>query len=397
MAGKGKGAFDSAELRWASLGPYYAMFPMDFAREVVRAHCPAGGRMLDPFAGRGTSVVAALLEGRSATGIEINPVGWLYGSVKTRPVSQGWLETRLETLRELTKATSLRSVRALPEFYRWCFSDRVSRFLLTCRRELDWRNSRTDATLMALVLNDLHGNAGRAFSNQTRQAKSLAPDYSLRWWKERDMQPPELDPFDLLERKIRWRYAKGVPKGADACMHLGDSGRVLPQLWRENGTFDLLFTSPPYIGVADYHYDQWLRLWMLGGNSLPIHQNDATRRGDFANKELFSHMLRQVFQATAPLLRSSATVYVRTDARKATLETTLSALTEVFPDKLVTQCSRPFHSRTQTHLFGDSNQKPGEVDIVLMSPSKAHRQSDTGAPALSRKRLPEAGASSHCA
>ena len=63
--------------RWAGIGPYYAMFPVPFVFDVVRRHAPAGGRVLDPFPGPGSSVYAAAATGREALGIEINRVGWV--------------------------------------------------------------------------------------------------------------------------------------------------------------------------------------------------------------------------------------------------------------------------------------------------------------------------------
>ncbi|MCZ7561283.1 MAG: hypothetical protein M5U30_15540 [Burkholderiaceae bacterium] len=218
---------------------------------------------------------------------------------------------------------------------------------------------------MALVLNDLHGNLGRALSNQMRQTRSLAPEYSVRWWAERGMRPPDLDPVALIEQKISWRYAKGPPSFTRQRMILGNSVDVLPRLRRSAARFDLLFTSPPYIGVADYHYDQWLRLWLLGGSPVPHHANDDTMRGDFAHREKFRSMIARVFTEAARLLKPDGVVYVRTDARPTTLAATREALESVFPEMTMHAVRRPFEGRTQTHLFGDREAKPGEIDLVL--------------------------------
>jgi hypothetical protein len=41
-------------------------------------------------------------------------------------------------------------------------------------------------------------------------------------------------------------------------------------------------------------------------------------------------------------------------------------LKEVFPKKQIQQTLRPFIGKTQTQLFGDKGEKPGEVDILLI-------------------------------
>lgn len=39
----------SAAARWARFGPYYAMFPIDFAFNVVNKYSKPGDKILDPF------------------------------------------------------------------------------------------------------------------------------------------------------------------------------------------------------------------------------------------------------------------------------------------------------------------------------------------------------------
>lgn len=47
-----------------------AMYPEEIARRLCKLLAPPGGRVLDPFAGSGTTLLAANAEGRSAVGIE---------------------------------------------------------------------------------------------------------------------------------------------------------------------------------------------------------------------------------------------------------------------------------------------------------------------------------------
>jgi DNA modification methylase len=52
---------------------HFATFPEDLIRPCILAGCPAGGVVLDPFAGSGTTGVVALRHGRNFIGIELNP------------------------------------------------------------------------------------------------------------------------------------------------------------------------------------------------------------------------------------------------------------------------------------------------------------------------------------
>ena len=46
--------------------------PVELMRRIVRASCPPGGFVLDPFAGSGTTLVAAIREGRRTIGFELD-------------------------------------------------------------------------------------------------------------------------------------------------------------------------------------------------------------------------------------------------------------------------------------------------------------------------------------
>jgi DNA modification methylase len=54
-------------------GAHFAVFPPELIRPCVRAGCAAGGTVLDPFGGSGTTALVAQQEGRDAILIELNP------------------------------------------------------------------------------------------------------------------------------------------------------------------------------------------------------------------------------------------------------------------------------------------------------------------------------------
>lgn len=362
--------YKTAEARWARYGPYYAMFPLDFAFDVIKNYSKEGDYIIDPFAGRCSSIYAGGVLGRSSLGIEINPVGWLYGAVKLQPADQANVIDRLlEIYNErgfYTEATM-----AMPEFYRICFCDEVLNFLLAARNSLDWQNNEVDATLMSIILVYLHGKLGEGLSNQMRQTKSMAANYSIGWWKAKNMaNPPQINPCQFLLNKINWRYQKGKPHVYDSNVIFGDSSneleKIIQRAFQNDIKFSLLFTSPPYCSVTNYHADQWLRLWLLGGAENPYTIKEK-HKGRFVNKQEYYDLLDSVFSSCSQLMAEQSTVYVRTDKREFTFNSTLEILQKHFPYHSLRIIDKPLteETKTQTKLFGDKSMKPGEVDILL--------------------------------
>lgn len=348
--------------RWAALGPYYAMFPVRFAYERILRYTASDDVVVDPFCGRGTTVYAAATTGRRGFGVEINPVGYLYGACKISPARRPDVLRRLDELGALAADEPVD--RSLPEFFTWAFSADVRRFLTTARRELSWKYRKIDRTLMALILIYLHGKTGTALSNQMRQTKAMAPDYSVAWWKERDLRPPRLDPIAFLRDRIEWRYRYGRPDLAPSKLLFGDSRHVMAARARlKDPRWSLLLTSPPYRGVTDYWYDQWLRLWLLGFSDRP--RFGASNVGRFGDAGRYRNLLLSVFAASAETARRDATIYVRTDARNFTKETTVEVLQEVWPRKRLRIVPRPVDRPTQTDLFGAPSRIKAEIDIIL--------------------------------
>lgn len=103
---------------------------------------------------------------------------------------------------------------------------------------------------------------------------------------------------------------------------------------------------------------------MLGGPNIPTWISNKWQNR-FESKTAYRELLQIVFSGCAEIMETRATIYVRTDARQFTRETTLEVLHDVFPQKSIDIVSQPFKKNTQTALFGDKSKKPGEIDIIM--------------------------------
>jgi DNA modification methylase len=54
-------------------GAHFAVMPADLVEPCIKAGCPEGGTVLDPFAGSGTTLAVAAELGRNGIGCELNP------------------------------------------------------------------------------------------------------------------------------------------------------------------------------------------------------------------------------------------------------------------------------------------------------------------------------------
>lgn len=336
------------------------MFPVQFARDVIDQLSDRGDDVLDPFCGRGTTTFVARATGRPSIGVDTNPVAWIFAEVKINPhPSEGDLLVRVG---ELLDDIQPGDKDAENDFQRNAWSKDVLAFLQSARRNLDWVHCGVDRTLMALTLIHLHAKLGEGLSNQMRQSKAMAPNYSVRWWKNRNLLPPEIDIQSFFRKKIAWRYAKGLPPaGAEARIFLGDARKVLGG--QDDFRAKLILTSPPYCGVTDYAYDNWIRLWLMGGPALPDHSNNAR----FSNREDYGDLISGVLSSSKEISSDDVTVFMRTSAQEFSTKVAIEALRENWPNHGLACRFDKAPGGTQTALFGNSWEKKGEVDIIAFT------------------------------
>src|SRR6476646_9422505 len=77
------------------LHPYHGKFIPQLVEVLIDRYLPAGGHVLDPFAGSGTTLVQSLESGRDATGVELAAFNCLLIGVKTARYDRFRLEREL--------------------------------------------------------------------------------------------------------------------------------------------------------------------------------------------------------------------------------------------------------------------------------------------------------------
>jgi hypothetical protein len=131
----------------------------------------------------------------------------------------------------------------------------------------------------------------------------------VRFWKQRGLQPPEVDVLSIItERAVR--YYSQEPRSPGGRIYLADSrnAAILKQASAQ-GRFSWVITSPPYYGMRSYLPDQWLRLWFLGGPAEVVYR--SPQQLQHTGADTFAGQLRQVWCNLIPVCEPEATLVIR--------------------------------------------------------------------------------------
>lgn len=313
--------------RFHALCPYFAMFPEQFVRKHLIWSRP-DDLVLDPFSGRGTTVFESLLNNRAAIGGDTNPVAVCISRAKADPPQLGSLLKRISSLERGFRAGGLCS-ETFPRaaFFKCCFHPATLAQIVFLRGRLDWRRSRGDRFLAALVLGALHGESHRTpwcLSNRMPRTISTKPAYSVRWWRDNGCVAPRRDAFAILRALALFRYVSPLPKLRGRVSSV-DARRIASRFPEAAGEVSLVITSPPYLDTTNYREDQWLRLWFLGGPEAPAHGVGSDDR--HRSSESYWRFLTEAWAGMSPLLRDGAHIVIRIGGRGIQAEDAKARLT----------------------------------------------------------------------
>ncbi len=267
--------------------------------------------IIDPFCGRGTTVYAARRFGLVSYGLDTSPIGAAIAQAKLASATIGDVLALCESYLAVAP-------KHIPNtrFFGRAFSNETLRQLCSLREGLlrERRNSNASAILRAAALGCLHGPAvGKGgipsyFSNQMPRTFATKPDYSLRYWRERDLLPPAADVMQVIKKKLdRISDLDSDTSGRIYNVRCRDARKV--SSYSDIEKFSLAITSPPYYGMRTYVQDQWLRMWFLGGPAHVEYQND--HQICHTGQKVFISDLSRVWRNLRKYAKPNAHLYIR--------------------------------------------------------------------------------------
>ena len=245
---------------------YRACFKPQLPAFFIEHLSAPGDVVYDPFMGRGTTVIEALLHRRVPLGCDVNPLCRLLTEPRLHPPPAARVEERLEEL-DLDRPVELED--SLHVFYHPKTLRQITNLrdhLLT--RENQGTLDEVDNWIRMVATNRLTGHSRGFFSVYTMPPNQAVSVASQRKINARRKQRPEfrsIKPLILKKTRSLLRDLE-IVKDVKACRGrvalFTGSARETPRI--ADSLVSLIVTSPPFLDTVDYHKDNWLRCWFNG-------------------------------------------------------------------------------------------------------------------------------------
>ena len=298
------------------LHPYLGKFIPQLAEIFLRKFQPT--LVCDPFCGSGTTMVEANALGINAIGSDISRFNCLLTSVKTASYDTAALKTTVSTvLADVNVGWMLRGTKPVEtqsDYLRSWFHEKALSQLLCYRSRIPDGEYRD---LLRVVL-----------SRSARSAR-LTTHFDLDWPKKPQTEPYHCYKHDRIckptDDSLQFlnRYSIDAVKRVAAFQEVRGEAKA-SVLWGDARSLDfpsgidLVVTSPPYVGIIDYHEQHRYAYELLELPSQADSEIGPAFRG--TSKKAQREYIEQIEQVFSNLRRSLATnavvVVIVNDSRK---------------------------------------------------------------------------------
>ena len=285
------------------------MHPATAAR-LVGALSGPGATVLDPFCGSGTVLVEAMIAGRRAVGIDLNPIAVRLATLKTTPRDASSVDALVTAAREVAAVADERRVRRAGATRRYppddvaAFDPHVLLELDSLRTGIAKREDADVRGVLELVLSAILVKVSRRASDTSAAAspRRIAAGFPARLFARKTEE---------LARRLTELAALLPPDTQPARVSLDDATRL-----RTVGasTVDAVVTSPPYVATYDYLAHHALRMRWLGLDATAFAAGEMGARRRYAKldadgaRAAWSRELGATLRALSRVCRKGARV-----------------------------------------------------------------------------------------
>lgn len=281
---------------------YRASFKPELPNYFIKRYLSDPGRdfVLDPFGGRGTTILEANIMGFSGYSNDVNPLSERIARPKCSPVEISKVKEHLDRI-DLSVDVDLSGYELFAPFYHID----TYREILALKHYL--RENRTDADrfIEMIALSRLHGHSRGFFSVYSFPQISVTSAAQARINDQRN-QTPDYRPI----KSLIYAKAKRVLKdfSTDELHRLREVATCNTFTCEDSRNMSgipdaaaaLIVTSPPFLNKADYIQDNWLELWFLDIDPEPLKEM-VVQTDDLGHWTMFmKDSIREMYRVLRP-------------------------------------------------------------------------------------------------
>ena len=334
------------------LHPYHGKFIPQLVEVLLDRYLAPGDRLLDPFAGSGTTLVQALESGLDATGVDIAAFNCLLMRVKTAPYDLAELGEELRDVAARVESLPQRGARASGYLRAW-YAPRAAAELVGFRELIaEYRHG----DVLRVILSRAARSARRTthFDLEAPRVPQLEPYWCHK--HKRECRPvetalPFLRRYTLDTLKRIKAFAKLRARNREATVLHGDAREL-----DYGRAFDGVVTSPPYPGLIDYHEQHRYAYELLELDDQREREIGAAAAGtSLAALEAYRAGIAAVLERAAAALRPDAPVLVVVNDRR-----------DLYPE-ILERAGLHLEARLRRHVNRRTGRRAGEYfeDVLV--------------------------------
>ncbi|MDH5655061.1 MAG: site-specific DNA-methyltransferase [Spirochaetia bacterium] len=243
---------------------YRASFKPELPDFFIRTYLAKknAGMILDPFGGRGTTVIQGNMLGFSGVHNDLSPISAFLASSR-RKIPE--LDTLEQTLKGLKLNLSSKPVKKDAERLSPFFHKETLSEILNLRKILNDSDDPAVRYIGLTALSRLHGHSDGFFSVYSFPQISIMPVAQMRNNKKRGIRPEYKNIKERIIRKMKRDLSRPLPEeyhvSSEKNYYTGHDARDLQSV--EDESIALIVTSPPFLDKVNYVLDNWMRAWFL--------------------------------------------------------------------------------------------------------------------------------------